>query len=465
VIDGARRLYAVKALKKDGRWEADAVPCTVISNGLDSLEYSLHGNLHMAMHPLDEADAIAKLSKRDEDKTTIAARFGRTTTWVDQRARLSLLIPEVKHLFREREIDLEGAMAFTLADAKLQKQIVKAHQYDSPAQIRRMATQQKVNAKEAIFPLTDWPTDKIERDLFSDDVWLTSIPLFLKKQAEAFEQLAASYKTKGYHEVVIVKPDDWQTVNRYAAVKGKITDKTIGRLSVLLQLRADGKVQVWENMIPNKQSKKVQPSASGPDKADAEDIVTKKAKDLTQLQDEEVCAQGAAALFMHLVEGDPKESLIQYIVYSVMCTVQKEPWVLSSQLGVNGKRRWEQVMVNHKVEQGVRDTQLPDGMTYDKWMTTRTAGARKQLFTEAVARMVAVPHQGGMAMAKTLPVRNWFKPTEAFFGRWNGDQLREYLKRSGLAVEADKPLKKAELVKLAFERSQKPGAWQLGLAG
>jgi hypothetical protein len=79
--------------------------------------------------------------------------------------------------------------------------------------------------------------------------------------------------------------------------------------------------------------------------------------------------------------------------------------------------------------------------------------------------MVAVPHQGGMAMAKTLPVRNWFKPTEAFFGRWNGDQLREYLKRSGLAVEADKPLKKAELVKLAFERSQKPGAWQLGLAG
>src|SRR4051794_34143196 len=62
VIDGGRRLEAIKALQAEGKLSADyAVPCQ-IRTGEDALETSLAANtIRLAMHPADEFEAFAKL--------------------------------------------------------------------------------------------------------------------------------------------------------------------------------------------------------------------------------------------------------------------------------------------------------------------------------------------------------------------------------------------------------------------
>jgi hypothetical protein len=53
--------------------------------------------------------------------------------------------------------------------------------YDA-SNIRRCLTAEAINAKYALFPLSDYPTKYIVRDLFSEDVRLTNVELFHEMQ-------------------------------------------------------------------------------------------------------------------------------------------------------------------------------------------------------------------------------------------------------------------------------------------
>lgn len=461
VIDGARRLYAIRWGVRTGAIDMPRIPVKIIENGLDSLEYSLHGNLHMAMHPLDEAEAIDKLSKREEDRGTIAARFGKTVTWVDQRAKLSGLIPEVKNLYRESQIDLETAMAFTLADAKTQKAIVKARQYDNAQVVRRMATQTKVNAKEAIFDLELVPEEKIERDLFSDDIWITSIPLFLKLQGEAFDAKVKEYKDKGYNDVIVLKDDDWQTVNKYAAVQGKVTDKMLGKLTCLLQLSANGKFRVWENMIPNKEAKKVKASADGPNKAEADAIVEKTAKDLTMKQNEFLAAQAASAMVSDIESGEIETIVMDWILVTALLGAQSSvPWIQTTRASFNAERRWSGIKTSNP-------TAAPDQSfgfevcSLADWKK-KPVDQRQKLVLAAYASLINPPYGIQNDALKDMPIVGWAKPDESFFNGYRTDQLEDYLHKSKIKPKEHEGLKKGDLVKMCANVAKTDTAWRFG---
>jgi len=463
VIDGARRLFAIKAGIKAGTIEMNRVPVKIIENGLDSLEYSLHGNLHMAAHPLDEAEAISRLSSKEEEKAKIAQRFGKTVAWVDQRAKLNELCAEVKKVYREGGIDLEIAMAFTLGDHKMQKAVIKARQYESAHWVRRMLTQTKVAASDAIFDLTLYPADLVQRDLFSEDVWLTSIPKFLELQAKAFEDKIEHYKAKGYNDVVVIKSNDWQTINRYAAVQGKVKKETIGKLTVLLQLTEQGKFRVWENMIPNKEAKKVKQSAEGPGKTEEAEIIEKKAGDWTNLQGEFLACQGALDMVNEIEAGKVTQDTMDYIL--VMATIgpaNEVGWIEGTRAGPQAERRWGGVKTSHP---GLLQDELVfgfRGVTLDKWLAMPKAD-RQEVVRTAYASLIRAPHGNPKESLAHLPVKGWVAPDEAFFGRYRTDQLEDYLKKSGIKPKEHEGLKKGDLVKMCLKISKTPAAWKMGL--
>ncbi len=149
--------------------------------------------MRAAMHPLDEAKVIARLAANGESLDSIGLRFGKGQRWVEQRRKLDRLSPKAKTLFREARIDMAAAQALTLGTKVQQEQyLAKAKDdwhYDA-SNIRRCLTAKAINAKYALFPLSDYPTKYIVRDMFSEDVRLTNVELFHEMQRKAAAELA-----------------------------------------------------------------------------------------------------------------------------------------------------------------------------------------------------------------------------------------------------------------------------------
>ncbi len=102
LVSGARRLRAATAV---GLLD---VPCVIRTlTDLQVLETQVTENLQRKdVHPLEEADAYAALMKADHAYTVeaVAARVGRSTSYVYQRLKLKDLTPEAREAFESEEI-------------------------------------------------------------------------------------------------------------------------------------------------------------------------------------------------------------------------------------------------------------------------------------------------------------------------------------------------------------------------
>ena len=460
VIDGARRFKAIEYAVKEKLIDWTEVPATIrMDGGLESLEVGIHANLHEKMHPLDEAEAIVKLSKMGRDKKAIALAFGRDERWADQRVALATLAPEVKKLFRDHKIGLDIAQAFTVGSHAQQKAVVKAEAYWNPAQVTKLLTAKMIDAAWAIFPLEEWPGEKMERSLFEDQIWLTDIPLFLKKQGEAFAGLKTKYETAGYSATIIVAPDDWQTINAYVAVKGKMTDKDRAKLSVLIQLTTQGQVKVWENMVKRKDAGRVEQKINGPDVTAITEVKALKAKDLSGPQIAYVKQQAALALHRDVTRGTAGEVTMQYLVVASLLPGAAEEWVVDGR----SYEGWARIVEDTPDVADGYDPKAPEvkKLSFEAFRKL-TPGERLKLYRQAVAALIAVSYGDNLkAYAGTLPVRGWLKPGAGFFRKYRSDQLVDYLKKSG--VQIGDGLKKTELVERAVKAAATPKGYRLGL--
>src|SRR3954466_3310974 len=113
VVAGDRRLRALREIhRSDGDPKIPCVLRDVDTATADAL--SLGENFgREPMHPLDEAEAFAKLATRDgKDAEAIAAEFGVPIGYVKQRVKLSMLAEPVKAAYRQDTIDTAVAEAF-----------------------------------------------------------------------------------------------------------------------------------------------------------------------------------------------------------------------------------------------------------------------------------------------------------------------------------------------------------------
>ena len=207
VIDGNRRLACL--YKIHGKSSDQPVPCSIISDG-DRM-VGLHANMMREdMHPLDQCDVINELcASGSHDFDTIAAQFGQTKKWVEQRIALSELSDMARTRFQNCDFTLGVAMALTLGSHEMQDKFLEKFTEDmriTPDAARAAMTNHKIPVEKALFKLT--PAIErdlgVEADLFGDERYITNIENFQARQHEVVESHAEHLRDSNFSRVEIL---------------------------------------------------------------------------------------------------------------------------------------------------------------------------------------------------------------------------------------------------------------------
>jgi ParB family chromosome partitioning protein len=212
VVAGGRRL---KALREIHRNSGDPrIPCVlrdIDAAAADAM--SLGENFgREAMHPLDEAEAFAKLATSDgKDAEAIAAEFGVEDRYVRQRMKLATLAEPVKAAHREGAIDTAIAEAFAAVPEDRQLEVWKevGGNPRHAEHVRNIIANAWIDASHALFDLSTIPESAVSRDLFGDRV-LVERQVFMEAQTQTLELQKQALSEEGWGEVVVGRREDVQ---------------------------------------------------------------------------------------------------------------------------------------------------------------------------------------------------------------------------------------------------------------
>jgi ParB family chromosome partitioning protein len=220
VIAGGRRLAALREIHKgDGDPKIACIVKDVDTDTADGL--SLGENFgREPMHPLDEAEAFAKLASQDgKDADAIAAEFGVTPRYVRQRMKLADLSTVVKTAYREGVIDTAVAEVFASVPPDRQKSVWTEVGGDDIAvgsgrtlhaqHVRNVIAGEWLDAQHALFDLSTLPPEAISQDLFGERV-LVERGAFLAAQGHALGVQQKQLTEEGWREVVVSLYEDAQ---------------------------------------------------------------------------------------------------------------------------------------------------------------------------------------------------------------------------------------------------------------
>ncbi len=212
VIAGNRRLAALKEIhRNDGDPKIPCILRDVDTATADAL--SLGENFgREPMHPLDEAEAFAKLASGEgKDAKTIGSEFGVTERYVRQRMKLATLAEPVKVAHRQGTIDTATAEAFAAVPEDRQLEVWKevGGNPRHAEHVRNVIANAWIDATLAKFDLSTIADSAVSRDLFGDRV-LIERQAFMEAQTQALAAQRQALTEEGWAEVVIGKREDVQ---------------------------------------------------------------------------------------------------------------------------------------------------------------------------------------------------------------------------------------------------------------
>jgi len=212
VVAGDRRLRALREIHRDNG--DPKIPCVLREVDAATADaMSLGENFaREQMHPLDEAEAFAKLATGEgKDAQAIAAEFGVTEHYVRQRMKLATLSEPVKSAYREGTIDTATAEAFAAVPEDRQLEVWKevgGHPRHAE-HVRNVIANAWIDAKHALFDLSTLSESAVSRDLFGDRV-LVERQAFMEAQTQALETQGQAMTEDGWSQVVIGRREDVQ---------------------------------------------------------------------------------------------------------------------------------------------------------------------------------------------------------------------------------------------------------------
>jgi ParB/RepB/Spo0J family partition protein len=212
VVAGHRRLAALQEIHKgDGD---PKIPCVLRDVDADTADaLALGENFGQErMHPLDEAEAFAKLVTHDgKDAAAIASDFGTTEHYVKQRMKLASLAGVVKEAYRKGQIDTASAEAF--ASVPEEKQVSVWQELNGHPRhaehVRQVIANDWIDAGHALFDVATLPGSAVSKDLFSERV-LVERSAFMEAQTHGLEAQRQALIEEGWAEVVVGKREDVQ---------------------------------------------------------------------------------------------------------------------------------------------------------------------------------------------------------------------------------------------------------------
>jgi ParB family chromosome partitioning protein len=213
VIAGNRRLAALREVYKDSA-KPPKVLCVLRSVDDDTADaLALAENfVREAMHPMDEAEAFAKLA-REEAKgvEAIAAEFGVSQPYVRQRMKLAILAEPIKAGYRQGAIDTATAEAFASVPPDRQLEVWQevGGNPQHAQHVRNVIANAWIDAASATFDLSKLPDAAVSKDLFGDKV-LVERKAFMEAQAEALLAQRQTLIEEGWADVVVGPQADVQ---------------------------------------------------------------------------------------------------------------------------------------------------------------------------------------------------------------------------------------------------------------
>ena len=244
VVAGRRRLDALRTIHRRTPLETlkvfpgAGVPCMIHDVDAETAHgMALSENFaREGMHPLDEAEAFARLAHVDaKGVAAIAADFGVTARYVRQRMKLAGLADVVKVAFRAGEIDTATAEVFATVPAERQAEVWgevdgKVHH---ARHAENLIASGWIDAAHARFDVDSLPVGAVSSDLFGDRLRIER-KVFMGKQAEALVAERDALLDDGWAEVVIAPRDEVQD-RLYAMTPAPVgfDDSTQARLEAL----------------------------------------------------------------------------------------------------------------------------------------------------------------------------------------------------------------------------------------
>lgn len=224
VVDGQRRLLAMKALAKDKALKSTfLVKCEHINPEI-AQELSLTANVQaQAMHPADQFEAFFSMSQNNTSVGDIAASFGVSEKTVKQRLKLASVSPKLLTLYREGEMSLEHLEAFTLTDDHEKQETAWSQLSEwqrKPHQIKAILTEQKVSSEDYRVKFITLEAYKkagghMEGDLFSEDFYLTDLELIEKLVSDKIYKEAKAVEAEGWAFVEVSPNYEYEFAQQY----------------------------------------------------------------------------------------------------------------------------------------------------------------------------------------------------------------------------------------------------------
>lgn len=454
VIDGARRLSALQGLALTGVWPEDQLIAihTPQADGSHRELGTAANMVRVAMHPLDECEAIYSLIGDDgvADTEKIAQRFGQTATWVKQRLKLANLAPQARELFRQNVLGLKAAEALTLASVDEQVKYVRdikdANDYKARADhIHRHFTERKIPARYALFELTAYPQQAIERDLFSTDVWLTDKDAFIKLQMAAIDRQAETVRKEGWAEVIVIKDGhEYEKLRPYVPIAGRIKKAERAKLiAAVIYSPHSHEVRIQRGLALRKQARKItKGDAHAEDTAKAKDVKPLALHDLSKRQQEQMGEMVAQAV---------REQCLVYDTVALWTLVGP---LLRATVPWSSQRRPLLQSVPDGQEppepaRSLRQLEVPTTLAQFEALP-----GKERLRLVRLASMLMVERCRPEAVLEQWELQGWFRPDAEFVGGWRRDQIIAYTQLIG-APQLREDAKKADLVAHVLKHVEK----------
>jgi ParB/RepB/Spo0J family partition protein len=444
VFDGGRRLKAANKIGLaqlevrlyDGKFDADEIG--TISN-----------MARAAMHPLDEARVIARLAAEAETFESIAQRFGRTVQWVEQRMKLEALSPKIKARVRDGSMSLGTAAAFTLGTRKEQEAYLAQVKDEDDWRlredhVRRHFTNQRIDAKYALFSLADYPAEFVSRDLFSESVTLTNVDLFHQMQRAAAAKIAEKLRAKGWGEVLErfsdVEDNFHNTyVRSYEKIPAAVRSKYV---AVVHYSVGSGEVEVSDGYSLRKDAKKIRRGDSPSlDSVNPDDVAATTCFEMSQSQQHMVGALQTRGIATAIEKGDTWLAL--YTILAPLIATPDNPappWAGLSKKHV----AWvgANVTFDEKIEPPAPPkVAFPDRDAFSK-MSWEDVMELVRVAALAAMELIYRPSAEAAAHLETAGVE-WFRWDPAYLRRFRMDALQDLATHA--AIEPSGP-KKSDLV-------------------
>lgn len=235
VTAGGRRLAALQFLAKRKKIARDyPVRCLVRKDDVgDAVEVSLAENFfRVDLHPADQFDAFASITKEGRSVDDIAARYGVTPTFVQQRLKLAGVSPRLVQVYRAGSMTLEQLTAFTVSNDHaaqeeawfngpytnmpahlIKRQLTKAHVAGTDRRARFVGRSAYTAAGGAIVS-----------DLFQakDEGYFEDSQLLDRLVAEKLDAAAASVRAEGWQWVEVLPDPDHAYLNRFESAQRSV---------------------------------------------------------------------------------------------------------------------------------------------------------------------------------------------------------------------------------------------------